>query len=195
MHCDGKKYSHKLGWLRIRSPQRAVIPTLLIKILATPFLVRWPFSSKGPRHFTSNLRSLNTPPAIAANEPLLPGRAQNFWFLCKARKSRQAVGVVHSEWPAQATEDSYFGTNGFFPGRGLLLSCLSVAGGKGGFCILGKCSPRGLQSWEKGCVRNKLEFHRADRVPSCRYKRALTFLLGPRAARQEGRCVSVLSAF
>ena len=45
----------------------------------------------------------------------------------------------------QATEDTYLGTGGFFPVRGLPLSCLSVAGGNGGFGILGKCSPGGLQ--------------------------------------------------
>ena len=45
----------------------------------------------------------------------------------------------------QAAGAAYLGTGGFFPGRGLPLSCLSVAGGNGGFGILGKCSPGGLQ--------------------------------------------------
>lgn len=106
---------------------------------------------KGTWDFTSNLRSLNIPPATAANEPRCP-EGPRIQSPCKAAV-RQVVGGIRTQWPAQATEDAYLGTGGFFAGRGLLLSYLSVVGGKGGFGILGKCSPSGLQSWEKARVR------------------------------------------
>lgn len=48
---------------------------------------------------------------------------------------------------------------------------------------------------EKGWMRNKLESYSTHPVPTHRYPESLTFPLGPRAARQEGRYVSILGTF
>lgn len=55
------KCNHRFDWLRT-----AVIPLLLIKHLSAPFFARLLWSSKGPRCFTSDLRSLNTLQVTAA---------------------------------------------------------------------------------------------------------------------------------
>lgn len=51
------------------------------------------------------------------------------------------------------------GTGGFLAVRGPILSflsCLSMAGGKGGFCILGKCSlPSGAEGLSEGFFPSK----------------------------------------
>lgn len=189
------KCNQKSDWLRRSSPQMAVILVLLRKHLSASLCARLPRPSKWPRHSTSNLRSLNTPQAPAAKWAHSHPGAPWPWVPTQSYFYEAGVHITPSARQAQATEDNYFGTGGFFPGRGLLLSCLSMAGGNGGFCILGKCSPRGLQSWEKGCVGNKPESYNTCHVPSRRCPEPLTFPLGRRATRQKGRCVSVLSTF
>lgn len=47
----------------------------------------------------------------------------------------------------------------------------------------------------KGWMRNKLESFSTCPVATHRYPESLTFPLGPRAARQEGRQVSILGTF
>lgn len=138
------KSSRKLKRLRIRSPRAALIPTFPIQHLSTPFLAKSPFPSKGgPGNFTSNRRSLNIPPATAASELLRPGSPRDFGFLRDPTSWRVWALSPLNDKPKR--NDSYFGTGGFFPGRGLLLSCLSMVGGRGGFCILDEWSPRGLR--------------------------------------------------
>lgn len=150
-------------------------------------------SSEGLRTWHPTWKA-RIPQAIAANSPLLAGNTPDVQFCCRLMPGKLLTSLL-SEWQTQATEDNYLGTGGFFPGRGLLLSCLSVAGGKGGFCILGKCSPRGLQSWEKGGVEKKLNCVSTayTMYPRTDASRHLTFPLVPRAVRQEGRHVSVLA--
>lgn len=89
------KHSHKCDWLRTGSPQIAVTLTLPIKHLPSPFLARSPFSSKGIWDFPFDQRSLNTPPAIVANVPLLPGGPRI--PVPAEATTRQVVGGIHTK--------------------------------------------------------------------------------------------------
>lgn len=178
------KHEHGFDWWRRHSPQTAAIPIPLMKHRSTPFFARSLSSSKGSRtwHPTQEAR---IPQAPAAKPSTAPGES--------TRDFRSLVGYWEagcwhhrSEWQTQATEGSYLGTGGFLPGTGLPLSCLSVAGGKGGFGILGKCSPRGLQSWEKGGVRNELS-RVSTAHPACPHTDAPYLPAGAKGCKTGGK--------
>ena len=133
------KCNQKSDWLR-RSPQTVLLPCSRGTICSRPS-VGTASSCKVTQALCIQPEKPEHPSSPGGKTSSLPSRST------MVLGPRVELTDPRQEFCAtiQATEDTYLGTGGFFPVRGLPLSCLSVAGGNGGFGILGKCSPGGLQ--------------------------------------------------